>query len=332
MRPPLLLTAALLLAPIGRAAAESLNPDRWNTVEGTEGGASSMKGDQTTNNFGNPANPNSRVRTLNVNASVLALLPLSDAYTLNAGAGGNWSETDTAGGSNAADTDDATYQLGVQHYFEGAYSPTWRGSDNPDRWTSMGLNYSGLHTLSHSASNSAGGIQQDQGSFNSTLTANVRIPVDTAWTVLASLSGIDNYSKLEPTTTGNGSKTVTDQISASAGFRRYLVGKNLIMEDAELNPDKWTMISLILSGGDTVHSRQTLITPGGAVIGQRAIQSHFYTANVSTRIPITDHMSLAFSLSGTYTRTFTPTLVVGAGNLSRVTTINYTGSLRYFIF
>ena len=329
-----LLLPALLLAAAGRAAAmsETLNPDRRNTVEFTEGGSSTMKGDQIVYGKGTVVDNNRR--TLNVNASALALFPLSDAYTLTLGAGGNWNETDTAGGSgtNAADDDEATYQLGVRRYFEGSHSSTWPGSDNPDRWTSLGLTYSGLHTLNHSAGNANGNFTQDQASFNSTLAADVRIPLSSAWTALASLGGIDSYSKLEPTAAGTGAQTVTDTVSAGAGFRRYLVGKSLIMDDAELNPDKWIMFSLVLGGGAAVRSRQTITTQAGPNAGQRKNDSRFYSATLAARIPITDHMSLAFTTSGTYNRSFAPPLPNSNGALTRATPIAFTASLRYFIF
>jgi hypothetical protein len=150
--------------------------------------------------------------------------------------------------------------------------------------------------------------------------------------VLAGLSGDENYSKLEPTAANKGTKTVKNTIAASAGLRHYFVGKNFIMDDAELNPDKWPMVSLNLGGGFAVHSRQTLTTQAGPDAGTRTVDSRFYSATIATRIPITDHMSLAFSLNGAYNRTYTPVLPVAAGKLTRVTPISFAASVRYFIF
>ena len=324
---------ALIIAGAGRALAADtpLNPDRWKTVEFTEGGSSSMKGDQIVYSKG-PDVDNNR-RTLNTNTSFLVLLPLANDFTLLAGAGGDWTETDNAGGSgtNASDESQVTYQVGGRHYFEGSNSAAAPRSDNPDRWTSLALTYSGLDTINHSAGNANGNFTQEQGTLNSNLAADTRIPVDAAWTLLAGLSGSHADAKLAPTPTSTGSKTITDTLSFSGGFRYYLVGKNLIMDDAGQNPDKWVMFSFVLGAGAAVHARQTITTLGPDA-GQRDIQSRFYSATLSTRIPITDHASLAFATNGTYNRTFTPFLSNANGALTRGVPIGFSASFRYFLF
>ena len=324
----------LLLAAAGRATAAdlALNPDRWKTIEVTEGGASSMKGDQIV--YGKGSDVDNNRRTLNTNTSLLALLPLSEDFTLTAGFGGDWTETDAAGGSgtNAADESQVTYQFGGRHYFEGANAASAPKSDNPDRWTSLGLTYSGLDTINHSAANANGNFTQEQGTLNSTLTADTRIPIDDAWTLLAGLSGSHAYSKLLPTPTSAGAKTVTDSLSLSGGFRYYFVGKNLITDDGGLNPDKWVMISFVVAAGGALHSRQTITTQAGPDAGQRDNQTRAYTATLTTRIPITDHASLAFSTNAGYNRTFTPFLPSANGALTRTAPIGFSASLRYFLF
>ncbi|MFI5349571.1 MAG: hypothetical protein ACHQ2Z_08515 [Elusimicrobiota bacterium] len=324
----------LLLAAAGRAAAKdlSLNPDHWKTIEVTEGGSSSMKGDQIVYSKG-PDVDNNR-RTLNTNSSFMLLLPLAEDFTLVAGAGGDWTETDTAGGNgtNAADESQVTYQLGGRHYFESAHGAGAPESENPDRWTSLGLTFSGLATINHSAGNAAGNFTQEQGTVNSTLTADTRVPVSDAWTLLAGLSGTNSYAKLEPTPTSAGSRTNTDSLSLSGGFRYYFVGKNLISDDGDLNPDKWIMLSLVLGAGGALHSRQTITTQAGPDAGQRDNQTRAYTATLTTRIPITDHASLAFSTNASYNRTFTPFLPSANGALTRGTPIGFSASLRYFLF
>ena len=239
MKRSLLLSAALLLASSGPAAAATLNPDRWNTLEFSEGGASSMKADQIT--YSNGSDVENPRRTLNVNTSLFALLPLSEAFTLDLGFGGDWTESDAAGTNSTRATADSavTYQLGGRHYFEGSHSATWHGSDNPDRWTSLGLNFSGSDTINHSVSNANGNVVSDSGALSTTVNADARIPVNAAWTLLASVGGTQAYSKTEPTPTVVGSKTLTDTIAVNGGFRYYLVGESLIMGDVELNPDKW---------------------------------------------------------------------------------------------
>ncbi len=92
-----LVLAALLLAASARATGSvPLNPDRWNTLEITEGGGSAMKSDQIVYSPAGTTVDNGR-KTLNTNTSFLALLPLGDAYTLLLGAGGDWTETNTPG-------------------------------------------------------------------------------------------------------------------------------------------------------------------------------------------------------------------------------------------
>jgi hypothetical protein len=333
MRRSVLAFSALFLAAPGRGApaGASLNPDRWKTLEVTEGGASSMKGDQIV--FSKSPNVDNNRRTLNTNTSFLVLLPLADDFTLAGGAGGDWTETDTAGGSgtNAADESQITYQLGGRHYFEGSNPSAAPASDNPDRWTSLALTFNGLDTINHSAGNANGNFTQEQGTFNSTLAADTRIPVDAAWTLLAGLSGSHAYAKLEPTPTSTGSKTVTDSLSIDGGFRYYLVGKNLITDDSDQNPDRWIMFSFVLGAGGAVHSRQTITTEGPDA-GRRSNQTRAYTATISTRIPITDHASVAFAANGAYNRTYTPLLTSANGALTRGVPIGFSASLRYFLF
>ena len=110
----------------------------------------------------------------------------------------------------------------------------------------------------------------------------------------------------------------------------------MVLGEADLNPDRWPMISLDVGAGRALYDRQSITTQTGGA-GSRSIQTRSYTATLSTRLPLTDHLSLVFSTSGTYNRTFTPLFIesngaAADGSLSRATPIAYSAMLRYFVF
>ncbi len=86
------------------------------------------------------------------------------------------------------------------------------------------------------------------------------------------------------------------------------------------------MFSLMLAGGTAPCMRASDPRHGAAGSERRLVrsaQTRSYSRDAvdRTRIPISDHLSLAFSLGGTYNRTYTPPLPLGAGNgfLTRLT-------------
>lgn len=311
------------------APPKSLNPDRWTTLEFTEGGESSFKGDQIRSGVDN------RLRNRKVTSSGSVLFPVNDAVSLTIGAGGVWTQSDLAvpgaNGSNYTSDSDVAYTAGVRYYFEDPERRDWTWTDNPDRWPSLGLTYNGYDSVNHSAGNAVSTSPQAEAVVASTLGLDARLPLADAWTLLLGVADSLNFSNDTPTPTATGSRTRTDIVAGDAGFRYYVTGWNLITDDVHENPDRWLMLSLVLAGGASVYDRQTIRTTA-ADVGTRDNGTWYYTATASARIPITPHASLTFTGGGGYNRSESSTIPSAAGTLTRLASLNFSGTLRYFLF
>jgi hypothetical protein len=330
-RMPRSLLSTLLLVAAVRASADvaSMNPDRWDTVELIEGGAASLKADQILFTTGKPDADFVR-QTRNANAGLDAILPLTERLTLTLGAGGDWTETNTASsganGANVSENSLAVYSAAGRWYFESPSSKAWAGSENPDRWTSLGLAFGGTQTVNYNAGNSTGNNASQVATNAQTLTLDARVPVDDAWTALVSVNGGRTGSVSQSSATAPTIDALILGAGASLGVRYYMVGSNLILDDRHLNPDKWTMFTLSAAGGSTLYSRMSL--PGGT----RADESRNLSATAGARLPITDHVSLSFISTLGYSRTFVPAFGSFNGDLTRAMTLSFSAYVRYFFF
>lgn len=333
-----LLLAGVLLAP-ALAAAEGdawnvvlerpRNPDRWTMIEFDQSGLAAPKSDQIVAPPGKPETDSTR-RSYDVTASAFALFPLADDFSALLGAGGDWAEASIANaggsGSSVADTSLATYQAGARYYWENPESHAWLASYNPDRWPSLGLNASGTQTTNFSAGTAAGNNEQTSASNTQTLVLDARVPVADAWTLTGGGGASRSESKLVPSPGAAATVTLTGTEFFSAGFRYYLVGRNLILKDAHENPDMWSMFWLTASMNRSFYGRQTL----GA--GERSPVSRGGSATAGTRLPITDRASLDFSAQLQYSRSYVPPLGPAAGVLTRTTSFVFSGGVRWFLF
>jgi len=337
MRRASLAAVLLLAAAIARAGmpykdpAEErpLNPDRWTTLELDESGMSPWKADQIVYPPSKPET-DSRRQSLDVAAAATGLFPLTDAFTLTLGLGGDWSETQTANaGANGSTTNDSsllTYRGGGRWYFEDLEADAEPWHFNPDRWPSLGLLVSGTQLVNYSAGNATGNSAAESAANSQAATLDARWPVAEAWTVTASAGGA--RSEIETQSDPSAPRTVnlTGGWAASAGVRWFAIERSLIVDDHHRNPDMWPMLALALSGGRSTYGRQTLAA------GKRDTSSMSESATVSARVPVTDHASFLLSAQVQYSRSYAPPLGTAVGALTRASTLNVTAGVRYFLF
>jgi hypothetical protein len=313
----------------GPAAERPLNPDRWTTFELDASGLSPWKSDQIVYNPGSPDADNKR-KSLDTTASVFALMPLTDSFSLILGFGGDWSEVETANagasGSSFNDSSLVTYRASGRWYFEDEGSTRWNATQNPDRWPSLGVNGSGNQLIHHSAGNASTNSFSDSASNSQTLTFDTRLPVSDSWTLTAAAGGSRSDSESKTSVTANPTVNLSGSVTASAGARYYFVGKNFILNDEGVNPDMWSMVYLTASGSRSVYDKQALPA------GNRDTTSMSESATVGARLPITDHASLNFSTQMEYSRSYTPPFSAANGTLTRTASLTFTAGLRYFLF
>jgi len=315
------------------AAEVPLNPDRWTTLELDQSAANSLK---NTNILYPPGQPDTEYlrRTLDVATSVSALFPLADALSVTLGLGGEWAETDTntagVGGGGFTDSDLVTYRAAARWYFEAADSPRRAEWLNPDRWASLALGASGAATTNYYAGNANGNTPQESSTSSQNVTLDARVPLADAWTVTASVTG--NRTSQETGTAnapGTSTGTVSTNVSASAGLRWYLLRRNLIVDDAHVNPDMWTMLWLTASTGQSLSVRRTL--PSG-LVRDKDTSSRTLGLQAGTRLPISGHLSLNFSAELDYARSAEPQTPASGGFLTRSTSLTFATAARYFLF
>ena len=343
----LALSALLLLAAVVTGKANDRNPDRWPTSDLQLGGNSTVKGDQVTTK--DTYAFDQLVRTRAVSITELGILPVADAWTILISAGSSWTDFSTVGDPTNTPTTVSTdnslvnYSLGARHYFLDHHIGKADPADNPDRWPSLSLTLGGATAVNYSASTSNFNFDRSQATQNLNATIETRLPVSDAWTLTAAAGATRNYSKIDPSydpinLRTIGSKTLEEDLTISAGFRYFLVGQNLMLKDGKMNPDRWTMLGLTLSGTGSLYDRQLIddIPPGAEHRRPSSPGTRVYAATAESRLPITDHLSLRFDLNGSYSRTWTPftsdSTPKSNGFLNRNYIVGFAGAVRYFFF
>lgn len=338
-----LLPALIALAACINASASdtSRNPDRWITSDLSLVGTSSFKGDQVSYRPG--PDIDQQQRNLNLAGGALGIFPISNSITLLASFGGNWTEAliegNSAFGGTTSDNTLATYMAGARYYFLDHHLLSSDPNQNPDRWPSIGLTLNAETSLAYNASNATFQLPNNLHTQNETLTIDTRLPLADALSLTESVGVNRMYSRSDPQVSPlgppniDGIKTEQSNFIASTGIRYFFVGQNLILKDHEQNPDRWTMLSLTVSGQGAFYARTTIRTLAG-VEGMRGKNTRLYSATSELRVPITDHMSLHFDLTGNYNRLSEPEMFGPAHNgyLSRLSTMGFGAGLRYFFF
>lgn len=137
-------------------------------------------------------------------------------------------------------------------------------SKNPNRWPSITLTAGGKTIMDGEQKFSFQGTKDERKSGQLDINSLVEWikPLSNQWSVLVGLGGIFSHFKLDETSARSGSKTDSQFISYKVGLTRFISDRPSEAWKVYRNPDRYTSVSLVVSGGVTIGSELHQVVQG----------------------------------------------------------------------
>ncbi len=324
----------LLLAGSAWGAWEAPNnPDRWLSVQTSISGNLPLTGEQDVVIKGQEEDQNTR--SYSVNPAIEAILPVSDALTIQAGTGFLYSQSTADAGPHlpgtAADIRSVTYDAVARFY--GVEEPLVDRdtSRNPDRWPSFALNVSGNESISQSNAvslNNVGRSRDDQATSLTSVGGELRLPISNRFTLLSALTASFTHANTPETAASAGIESKTTDLTVTMGYRYFFLDNNYIQHNRHKNPDQWNSFTLLMTGTRALHGNQTFTLNGSSE--ERNVGLGAAGLNAELRLPVTDAITLRFSAGGLYTEATANETPTHASGFQATSQVNLAFGIRYY--